>query len=136
MRVDGDRLLEHWFETHPEDELHWRHFFKLPHDPRVLPVIGRLLRRTRDVYKRQAVDGEKAGLVCDATADSISESIGAWLAKDLIERGEFRNRARACFVKHYELSAAFEKHTAVLRAHLRRKSHSEPEQHHMAEAEI
>ncbi len=46
MRVDGDRLLEQWFETHPEDELHWRHFFKLPHDPRVVPVIGRLLRRT------------------------------------------------------------------------------------------
>jgi glycosyltransferase involved in cell wall biosynthesis len=91
---------------------------------------------TKDVNIWTAVDGEKAGLVCDATADSISESIGAWLAKDLIERGEFRNRARACFVKHYELSAAFEKHTAVLRAHLRRKSHSEPEQHHMAEAEI
>jgi Undecaprenyl-phosphate galactose phosphotransferase WbaP len=46
MRVDGDRLLEQWFETHPEDEHHWRQFFKLPHDPRVLPVIGRLLRRT------------------------------------------------------------------------------------------
>jgi len=46
MRVDGDRLLEQWFETHPDDERHWRNFFKLPHDPRVLPVIGRLLRRT------------------------------------------------------------------------------------------
>jgi Undecaprenyl-phosphate galactose phosphotransferase WbaP len=46
MRVDGERVLEQWFETHLEDERHWRHFFKLPHDPRVLPVIGRLLRRS------------------------------------------------------------------------------------------
>jgi Undecaprenyl-phosphate galactose phosphotransferase WbaP len=46
MHVDGDRLLEQWFENHPEDLLEWRRYFKLRHDPRVLPVIGLFLRRT------------------------------------------------------------------------------------------
>jgi Undecaprenyl-phosphate galactose phosphotransferase WbaP len=46
MRLDGDRLLEEWFERHPDDEEHWRRHFKLREDPRVLPGIGRLLRRT------------------------------------------------------------------------------------------
>lgn len=46
MRVDGDSLLEDWFRTHPEDREHWNLHFKLQHDPRIIPVIGRLLRRT------------------------------------------------------------------------------------------
>ena len=46
MRVDGESLLEDWFRIHPEDREHWNLHFKLQHDPRVLPVIGRLLRRT------------------------------------------------------------------------------------------
>src|SRR5579863_7297320 len=46
MHVDGDRLLEQWFENHPEDLLQWRRYFKLHDDPRVLPVIGLFLRRT------------------------------------------------------------------------------------------
>ncbi|HEX5430599.1 MAG TPA: exopolysaccharide biosynthesis polyprenyl glycosylphosphotransferase [Bryobacteraceae bacterium] len=46
MYVDGDRLLEQWLAGHPEDELHWKRYFKLKRDPRVLPVIGRFLRRT------------------------------------------------------------------------------------------
>jgi lipopolysaccharide/colanic/teichoic acid biosynthesis glycosyltransferase len=46
MYLDGDRILEQWLESHPEDREHWRRHFKLRHDPRVLPVIGRLLRRT------------------------------------------------------------------------------------------
>ncbi len=46
MYADGDRLLEEWFRSHPEDQAQWRSYFKLRHDPRVLPVIGRLLRRT------------------------------------------------------------------------------------------
>jgi Undecaprenyl-phosphate galactose phosphotransferase WbaP len=46
MHRDADRLLEQWFETHPEDHVHWKRHFKLRHDPRVLPGIGRLLRRT------------------------------------------------------------------------------------------
>jgi Undecaprenyl-phosphate galactose phosphotransferase WbaP len=46
MHVDAARLLDEWFETHPEDRVKWSRYFKLPQDPRVLPVIGRLLRRT------------------------------------------------------------------------------------------
>src|SRR5258706_545793 len=46
MHADGDRLLHDWFERNPEDRAEWRRYFKLRHDPRVIPVIGRLLRRT------------------------------------------------------------------------------------------
>jgi len=46
MRVDGESLLEDWFRIHPEDREHWNLHFKLRRDPRILPVIGRLLRRT------------------------------------------------------------------------------------------
>ncbi|HEY2842526.1 MAG TPA: exopolysaccharide biosynthesis polyprenyl glycosylphosphotransferase, partial [Bryobacteraceae bacterium] len=46
MHPDGDRMLEEWFRTHPQDQAHWRRYFKLRHDPRVLPAIGTLLRRT------------------------------------------------------------------------------------------
>ena len=46
MYLDGDRILEQWFESHPDDADHWHRHFKLRKDPRVLPGIGRLLRRT------------------------------------------------------------------------------------------
>jgi len=46
MYLDGDRLLEEWLEGHPDDREQWRRYFKLRHDPRVLAVIGPLLRRT------------------------------------------------------------------------------------------
>ena len=46
MYLDGDHLLDEWMERHPEDREQWRRYFKLRHDPRVLPVIGPLLRRT------------------------------------------------------------------------------------------
>jgi Undecaprenyl-phosphate galactose phosphotransferase WbaP len=46
MHVDADRELEAWLAAHPADRVQWSRYFKLPHDPRVLPVIGRLLRRT------------------------------------------------------------------------------------------
>ena len=46
MYTDGDRILDSWFEEHPEDRDQWQRFFKLRHDPRVLPGIGSLLRRT------------------------------------------------------------------------------------------
>jgi Undecaprenyl-phosphate galactose phosphotransferase WbaP len=46
MHMDGDRLLEEWLDGHPKDREQWRRYFKLRHDPRVLPVIGPLLRRT------------------------------------------------------------------------------------------
>jgi Undecaprenyl-phosphate galactose phosphotransferase WbaP len=46
MHVDGERLLEPWFKEHPADRAEWSRYFKLRHDPRVLPWIGKLLRRT------------------------------------------------------------------------------------------
>ncbi|MEP6960518.1 MAG: exopolysaccharide biosynthesis polyprenyl glycosylphosphotransferase [Acidobacteriota bacterium] len=46
MHMDGDRILEQWLETHPHDRENWNRNFKLRNDPRVLPVIGPLLRRT------------------------------------------------------------------------------------------
>jgi len=46
MHLDADRLLEEWLAAHPGDRVKWSRYFKLPRDPRVLPVIGRLLRRT------------------------------------------------------------------------------------------
>ena len=46
MHVNGDSLLENWFRVHPEDQAHWNLHFKLQRDPRILPAIGRLLRRT------------------------------------------------------------------------------------------
>jgi Undecaprenyl-phosphate galactose phosphotransferase WbaP len=46
MHVNGERLLEPWFEEHPEDRAEWARYFKLRRDPRVLPWIGKLLRRT------------------------------------------------------------------------------------------
>jgi Undecaprenyl-phosphate galactose phosphotransferase WbaP len=46
MHVDGERRLEPWFREHPEARLEWSRYFKLRHDPRVLPWIGKVLRRT------------------------------------------------------------------------------------------
>jgi len=46
MRVDGDRILDEWFQSHPADREEWRQHFKLRRDPRILPVIGPLLRRS------------------------------------------------------------------------------------------
>lgn len=46
MHLDGERILEQWLETHPEDRDHWNRHFKLKHDPRVLTIVGPLLRRT------------------------------------------------------------------------------------------
>jgi Undecaprenyl-phosphate galactose phosphotransferase WbaP len=46
MHVHGERLLESWFRDHPADRAEWSRYFKLRRDPRVLPWIGKLLRRT------------------------------------------------------------------------------------------
>lgn len=46
MHINGERLLEPWFRDHPEDRVEWSRYFKLRRDPRVLPGIGKLLRRT------------------------------------------------------------------------------------------
>jgi len=46
MYADAGRLLDQWLDRYPEDRAHWLRYFKLRHDPRVLPGIGKLLRRT------------------------------------------------------------------------------------------
>jgi lipopolysaccharide/colanic/teichoic acid biosynthesis glycosyltransferase len=46
MYLDSDCLLKERFEKYPEDREQWLRYFKLRNDPRVLPVIGPLLRRT------------------------------------------------------------------------------------------
>jgi Undecaprenyl-phosphate galactose phosphotransferase WbaP len=46
MHVNGERLLKPWFDEHPEARVEWSRHFKLRRDPRVLPLIGKLLRKT------------------------------------------------------------------------------------------
>jgi Undecaprenyl-phosphate galactose phosphotransferase WbaP len=46
MHPNADRLLERHLENHPEDRAQWNRYFKLPHDPRIIPGVGKFLRAT------------------------------------------------------------------------------------------
>ncbi len=46
MRPNAEELLERYLDQHPFEREHWNQFFKLKRDPRVIPYIGTLLRRT------------------------------------------------------------------------------------------
>jgi lipopolysaccharide/colanic/teichoic acid biosynthesis glycosyltransferase len=46
MYQDAEQRLERVLENDPAVREHWERYFKLPHDPRILPGIGNLLRRT------------------------------------------------------------------------------------------
>ncbi len=46
MFQNADRLLENYLNARPEEHAHWLKHFKLRRDPRILPVVGRFLRRS------------------------------------------------------------------------------------------
>jgi Undecaprenyl-phosphate galactose phosphotransferase WbaP len=45
MHIDAERLLSEYLDSNPEEKINWLRFFKLKKDPRILPLIGHLLRR-------------------------------------------------------------------------------------------
>jgi lipopolysaccharide/colanic/teichoic acid biosynthesis glycosyltransferase len=46
MYRDAEQRLEHMLAGDPDLQKHWRRHFKLAQDPRILPHIGSLMRRT------------------------------------------------------------------------------------------
>jgi Undecaprenyl-phosphate galactose phosphotransferase WbaP len=46
MYADSEQLLEEHLRRDPQARAEWQRFFKLRHDPRILPIIGNLLRRS------------------------------------------------------------------------------------------
>ena len=46
MHVNAEQLLEQHLRDHPEAREEWERTFKLRQDPRIIPVVGHLLRRT------------------------------------------------------------------------------------------
>jgi Undecaprenyl-phosphate galactose phosphotransferase WbaP len=46
MYVDSEQLLEEHLRRDPQARAEWQRFFKLRRDPRILPMIGNLIRRS------------------------------------------------------------------------------------------
>jgi lipopolysaccharide/colanic/teichoic acid biosynthesis glycosyltransferase len=46
MYPDSDERLRNYLSAHPEKEAQWLKLFKLDDDPRMLPLIGRILRKS------------------------------------------------------------------------------------------
>ncbi|MBZ5723982.1 MAG: exopolysaccharide biosynthesis polyprenyl glycosylphosphotransferase [Acidobacteriia bacterium] len=46
MYADAEQVLARYLDENPRERDHWNRFFKLEHDPRILPGVGRLLRKT------------------------------------------------------------------------------------------
>lgn len=45
MYADSEAALEHYLKQHPNEREEWLRYFKLKDDPRILPHVGRILRR-------------------------------------------------------------------------------------------
>ncbi len=45
MRTDADETLKEHLRTNPDAKREWETHFKLTHDPRILPVVGGILRK-------------------------------------------------------------------------------------------
>lgn len=46
MYMNAEQLLHHYLDDNPQAKAEWQQFFKLKDDPRILPGIGNLLRKT------------------------------------------------------------------------------------------
>jgi Undecaprenyl-phosphate galactose phosphotransferase WbaP len=46
MYQDAEQRLKHVLESNPDLRAQWQRYFKLPRDPRILPRVGSLMRRT------------------------------------------------------------------------------------------
>jgi Undecaprenyl-phosphate galactose phosphotransferase WbaP len=46
MYADGERRLQEHLNQDPQARVEWQRFFKLRQDPRVLPIVGNLMRRS------------------------------------------------------------------------------------------
>jgi lipopolysaccharide/colanic/teichoic acid biosynthesis glycosyltransferase len=46
MYANGEQLLEEHLRRDQQTRAEWQRFFKLRHDPRILPIIGNLMRRS------------------------------------------------------------------------------------------
>jgi len=46
MYRNSEEALEEYLAGHPEEREHWQRFFKLRHDPRILPGVGSFFRRS------------------------------------------------------------------------------------------
>lgn len=46
MYPDAERVLQEYLEANPDEKLSWLRYYKLRKDPRVLPGVGSLLRRS------------------------------------------------------------------------------------------
>jgi Undecaprenyl-phosphate galactose phosphotransferase WbaP len=46
MYPDAEQQLERYLSSNPSARLEWQRYFKLTHDPRILPGVGHFLRRT------------------------------------------------------------------------------------------
>ncbi len=74
MVQDADRSSGDYLNRHPELQEEWDRDHKLRHDPRIIPVVGRLLRLT-------SLDEAAAALERPAGGDEPPSARGRWSLK-------------------------------------------------------